>query len=178
MIINNINKKNLIKHYEKKNSIDWDDLFNNQKSKSIDENKNKNPEKITSYMFIFDCEENHITFTNQSFEYLTGYKTSEFTIEKLLDIIHPDDLPYFLKCEEKNLAFTNKLLFGEHFKFMLSYTYRIRKADGDYIRIMQECQALEVNQSGHLIKTLVIHKKSEYRDTIPENDLRVFDKWL
>lgn len=161
----------------KENTLkNWDTLFSNQKSKSDKENMTKTPEKISSYMFIFDCEENVIIFTNKSFKIVTGHDEDKFTIDFLLNSIHPDDLDYFLSCEEKNLKFTNSLLFGDHFKYMLSYTYRIRTASGDYIRVMQECQALEVNQSGHLIKTLVIHKKIEYSDTTPENDLRVFDK--
>ena len=154
----------------------WGKLFSKQKSKSENDNKSSNPEKITSYMFIFDCEENVIIFTNKSFEIVTGHESEAFTIDFLLKSIHPDDLDYFLACEEKNLKFTNTLLFGEHFKYMLSYTYRVRTASGEYIRVMQECQALEVNSSGHLIKTLVIHKKIEYSEKTPENDLRVFDK--
>jgi DNA-binding CsgD family transcriptional regulator len=91
-------------------------------------------------------------------------------------MIHPEDLPYFLNSEERGLAFTNKLVFNEHFKYILSYSYRIKTNKNEYIRILQQCQALEVNNSGHLTKTLVIHKRVKDFDIRPEDDYKIFDK--
>lgn len=147
-----------------------------KKSKSEKDNVEKFSEKISSYIFIFDCEENTILCVNPSFEALTGYQTHLFDINFLIEMIHPDNLPYFFVYEDKNLKFTNNLLFGEHFRYILSYSYRIRIATGEYIRIKQECQALEVNLSGHLIKTLVIHKSVDYREKPADNDRKIFDK--
>lgn len=154
----------------------WNELFQNQKSKSEVDNLTLRPDQISSYIFIFDCDTNTILYVNPSFEFLTGHSTNAFDINFLIEMIHPEDLNYFLECEDKNLQFTNKLSFSEHFKYTFSYTYRIQTIDGNYIRIMQECQALEVNQSGHLTKTLVIHKRVEDRTEKNSNDLRIFDK--
>jgi len=154
----------------------WNVLVNSQKSKKNIENEIKNPEQIHSYFFIFDCFDNNILYTNSAFKTLTGYNESQFDLDLLLKIIHPDDLDYFYKSEEKYLEFTNKLLFNDHFKYTHSYTYRIKNSAGIYFRIFQECQALEVNESGHLTKTLVNHKKIEYTSKINENDFKIFDK--
>ena len=103
-------------------------------------------------------------------------KFDELNLEFLLKIIHPDDLDYFLESEERFLQFTNKLSFNEHFKYTHSYTYRIKTKSGDYIRVFQECQALEVNNSGHLTKTLVNHKKIEYTENVSVTDFKIYDK--
>ena len=154
----------------------WDNLVKSQKSQSEIDNQIQIPEQIHSYFFIFDCFQNTILFTNSAFETVTGYKFDELNLEFLLKIIHPDDLDYFLESEERFLQFTNKLSFNEHFKYTHSYTYRIKTKSGDYIRVFQECQALEVNNSGHLTKTLVNHKKIEYTENVSVTDFKIYDK--
>ena len=138
-------------------STKWNELFNSQKSQSIPDNETLEPGKITSYIFIFDCFENSILYFNSALKLLQV--TVIYLLELLLEIIHPDDLPYFFQQEEKGLNFTNGLRFNEHFKYTLSYSYRIKTKNGTYIKILQECQAIEVNNSGHLTKTFVTHKK-------------------
>lgn len=152
----------------------WEKLYNNQKAFHSKQLEQKN--LIDNYFFIFDCIENKILFTNISFETLTGYSAAEFCIEQLLEIIHPDDLPYFYKCEEIGLNFTNNLSFNEHYQYLMSYTYRIRCSNGNYIYILQQCQAIEVNNQGNLSKTLVMHKKVPAYEQRASNDYKIFDK--
>lgn len=154
----------------------WGDLFNKQKSQSTTDNLLKLPEKISSYIFIYDCFANSILYVNSSFESMTGYNAAQFNLNFLIDMIHPEDQPYFFSCEERGLEFTNSLNFNEHFKFKMSYSYRIRTADNSYILIQQECQALEVNESGHLTKTLVIHKRKEDNTERAKDDYKIFDR--
>jgi DNA-binding CsgD family transcriptional regulator len=154
----------------------WNKLVKSQKSKSNIDNQIEIPEQIKSYFFIFDCFDNKILFTNTAFKTVTGYETHDLNLDFLLKIIHPDDLNYFFESEERFLEFTNKLLFNEHFKYSHSYSYRIKTKSGKYIRIFQECQALEVNNSGHLTKTLVNHKIVEYTENVSVTDFKIYDK--
>lgn len=153
----------------------WKELFEKQKSQTA----SNSPviEKIDSYYFIYDCHINQISFINIAFETITGYDAKTFTIEHLIEMIHPEDQPYFFSCEEKGLQFTNTLSFNEHFQYLMGYSYRIQGHDAKYKWIRQECQALEVNDQGHLTKTLVIHRllSEEYFER-PINDYRIFDK--
>lgn len=154
----------------------WQDLYNNQKAIEESADAKTFEHLIDSYFFIFDCIANNILFVNDAFETVTGYKAKEFTIDHLLKMIHPDDLPYFFASEEKGLNFTNILSFNEHYQYILSYTYRLIKADGTLISIQQQCQAIEVTNQGHLSKTLVIHKRIENYSERPVNDYKIFDK--
>lgn len=152
----------------------WKDLFDKQSSKTTDEEENKS--LVDSYYFIFDCNLNVISFMNAAFSTITGYDASNFTVEDLIEIIHPDDRDYFFACEEKDLVFKNKLRFNEHFNYLYTYTYKIKNREGDYITIKQTCQALEVSNTGDLTKTLVIHQRIEDYDEKPKNDHRIYDK--
>lgn len=155
-------------------NLQWNELFIKQKSQTAKNQEKK--ENIDSYYFIYDCYLNEISFINSAFNTLTGYNPEKFTVEQLIEMIHPDDRPYFFASEERGLKFTNRLVFNEHFQYTLSYTYRIKNISGEYIRIRQQCNALEVNNQGHLTKTLVIHKKINYTEDIAPNDYTIFDK--
>lgn len=155
----------------------WLHLYNKQNSKSQQKNQSTSPDKLSTYFFIFDCAQNTILFINTAFEQITGHSAKEFDLDFLINMIHPEDQGYFFDKEDQGLTFTNQLKFNEHFRYTIKYSYRIKKADGTFIRIAQECQALEVNESGHLSKTLVTHKIYK---TPPieqgQNDYKIFDK--
>lgn len=153
----------------------WKELFDNQMSKKATNAPAE--EQIHSYYFIYDCDVNQVSFINSAFETITNYSAKNFTVEQLIDSIHPDDQPYFFSCEEKGLEFTNSLSFNDHFQYIQSYSYRIKCKNDQYIWIKQQCQALEVNTQGHLTKTLVIHQRILENDfQRPINDFRIFDK--
>lgn len=152
----------------------WNNLFSQQKSQtSQDQEKTHH---IDSYYFIYDCYFNEVSFVNSAFHTLTGCSPETLSVEKLIDMIHPEDLPYFFESEERGLKFTNKLAFNEHFQYTFSYSYRIKTNEGQYIRIKQQCNALEVNNQGHLTKTLVIHQRVPDMIKKPDNDYKIFDK--
>jgi len=154
----------------------WSELFNNQNSITKNKIDPSIPSKIESYFFIYDCKENEILFVNNSFKIFTGYDENSFTIDKLIKMIHPNDLDYFFRCEERDLSFTNQLTFNQHFQYLFTYTYRIVKANGEIVTIQQQCQAIEVTDQGHLSKTLVIHKRIDDYAVRPKDDHRCFDK--
>ena len=154
----------------------WLDLYNKQNTKSNATPKEQTAQKLSTYFFIYDCIEDSILYINTAFTSITGHNTEDFTLNKLMDMIHPSDQPYFFENEEKGLAFTNQLKFEEHFRYTIRYSYRIQKSDATYLRITQECQALEVNAQGHLAKTLVIHKIQEHENFCMQNDYKIFDK--
>lgn len=152
----------------------WKQLFDKQNSKTTEEIENK--ALIDSYYFIFDCSLNVISFMNIAFHTVTGYDPTTFSVENLIEIIHPDDKDYFFECEEKDLQFKNKLRFNEHFNYLYSYTYKIKTQAGEYVTIKQTCQALEVSNTGDLTKTLVIHQRIDDYVGRPMNDRRIYDK--
>ncbi|MBS7332488.1 MAG: PAS domain-containing protein [Weeksellaceae bacterium] len=154
----------------------WNELFQNQSSKVNEHVDPHQPELIDNYFFIYDCIQNEIAFVNNAFKTLTGYDVKTFNLDKLIQIIHPDDLDYFFKCEERDLEFTNNLSFNQHFQYLFSYTYRIIAANGTVMTIQQHCQAIEVTNQGHLSKTLVTHKRIEDYTERPANDHKAFDK--
>lgn len=70
---------------------------------------------------------------------------------------------------------SNNLLFNEHYRYSFHYSYRVKLAEGDYITIRQQYHAIEVDENGHMLKTIVLHERIEDYEERPDNDFKVFD---
>jgi len=132
----------------------WDFWFAHTKNLS-----KRNKQKKESYYFILNSETSEVEYTSKSITDVLGYHPSEFTIEKIFSCIHPDDLAYCRDCEYACLQTSNKLYFNEQHRFNFQYSYRVKTKDELYITILQSYSTIEVDDDGHILKTLVLHEK-------------------
>jgi len=110
------------------------------------------------YYFIFNCSIAQVEWASSSITKILGIDSPEdFTIEFILDHIHPDDLPYFLDFENQVTSFFNRLPADKVLKYKVSYDYRIRRKDGTYIRILQQALTIQTNEKGAVIRVLDVH---------------------
>ena len=109
------------------------------------------------YYMIFNIPVLELEFTSKEIELVLGYRPSEFKMQVLLDLIHPEDRSYFLNFENKAAEFLVMLPIEKLMKYKVRYDYRIKKKDGAYIRILQQSTAIEHDEKGGLIRTLAVH---------------------
>ncbi|KZE83830.1 LuxR C-terminal-related transcriptional regulator [Myroides marinus] len=152
----------------------WLNLYNNHSTKN--NVKHKETEEQSVYFFILDYSKNTVLFVNSAFTTITGYNNENFDLNFLTEIIHKDDLDYFLEKEEQGINFTSKIQYNDHFRYIKKYSYRIIKADGSSVRVAQESQALEINEHGNLSKALIMHKIINPDAFCKHTDYKIFDK--
>lgn len=109
------------------------------------------------YYYVFDLGTVQFEFVSSNMSGILGYTAEEFTVEFFMQQIHPDDLPYFISFEIKAAEFFNTLAPENYFKYKVRYDYRVRKSDGEYIRILQQVVTLLSTVDGGINKTLGIH---------------------
>ena len=110
------------------------------------------------YYYIFNCTTAEVEFTSQSVKQVLGLSTAEdFSINHLLDIIHPEDLHYFYDFESKVTHFFTTLPPDKVLKYKVSYGYRARRQDGRYINILQQVVTIQSNENGAVIRVLGTH---------------------
>ena len=110
-----------------------------------------------SYYFIFNPPLGHLEHASNSITSVLGYSPEEFTSETLLDAIHPDDLPFFADFESTIVDFKKKLPLQKLMKYKSQYDYRIRKKNGDYLRILQQSITIQSDDSGAVLRNFVLH---------------------
>ncbi len=110
-----------------------------------------------SYFFVFSPHLNKIEKVSSSIKEVTGYDSQTFTLEKMLKIIHPDDLPTFVDFENAVVDFKMKLPLDKLMKYKSQYNYRIRTQSGKYIKILQQSLTIQCDEDGAIWRNLIIH---------------------
>lgn len=85
---------------------------------------------------------------------VTGYALENIKLEFFVTLIHPDDLPFFLNFEVAVGDFFSNFSGQQLFKYKVQYDFRIRKADGQYIRLLH--QFIIIHLDANDVKTFAI----------------------
>lgn len=136
----------------------------------------KQEKKDKNYMYIYDIKKKSIQYITSSFSRLTGYPELEINRDFLNQMIHQDDVAYVYKCEKESLDFMDKYEFEDLFNYMVLFSYRIKTRKGNYIRVLHESQALEIDYLGKLNKVLILHKQIDDFLKRPLDDFKIYDK--
>lgn len=109
------------------------------------------------YCFMFSPLTKEILFLNDDIEKILGYKKEEMDIDKILSVIHPDDLPVFVDFESKVVDFKKNLPVDKLMKYKTRYQYRMKRADGKYLNILQQSISVQVDENGGVRTNLIMH---------------------
>jgi DNA-binding CsgD family transcriptional regulator len=109
------------------------------------------------YYFVFNIRKGDFDFVSDEVTELLGYQKQEYNVPFLLQNIHAEDQPWFLNFENKVVEFFSKLTLEQIPNYKVSYDYRIRKKDGEFVRILQQVITISYDEDGRLLRTLGVH---------------------
>lgn len=109
------------------------------------------------YFYIINLLDVTFEYLSPDFTRLLGYDIKDFTVEKVFSYIHPDDLGYFIEYENTVAEFFKQLPVDKIQKYKVRYDYRIKKASGEYVRILQQALTIHHTDEGRLLRVLVSH---------------------
>lgn len=119
---------------------------------------------------IFDASKINYLYISDQMEQLLGYEATAYLqggLCYMLSKIHPDDLPAILEVFEMEIDYINGLSSDQRLEHRSSYDYRIRKADGTFIRVLQRNLILNLDQNNNISHLLLVftdisHLKKDY----------------
>jgi len=109
------------------------------------------------YYYIFNIQNIGFDLVSSQVEAMMGYKVDEITVPFFMSCIHPDDRPYFLNFETRTAGFLSALPTDKLMKYKVRYDFRMRKKNGEYIRVLHQVAVIEHDEDGRLIRTLGTH---------------------
>ena len=113
---------------------------------------------------ILNVRKSHYEYISPEIEDVLGYKSEDIDLPFFLDILHPEDRPRLLNFENTLERFFNSVDTNKLFKYKTQYDYRLRKADGSYVRILNQMVIIEhdeVNVRTFLVNTDISHLKND-----------------
>ncbi len=110
------------------------------------------------YYYIFNCMSAKIEYANELVTKVLGLAAPEdLTTEYLVKNMHPEDVPYFYAFESRVVDFLKGLGPEKVMKYKMSYDYRVKTPQGNYIRVLQQSVTIHSDEHGAVIRSLGVH---------------------
>ncbi len=105
------------------------------------------------YYYVIDSPTLTLDYISPSVEDIFGISPEEFTFQTFMDIIHPDDHEFFLKCENKVADFlTNRIEPDKVVKYKITYSLREKTKSNGYRLFLLQTVTLQTTAEGSLLK--------------------------
>jgi DNA-binding CsgD family transcriptional regulator len=115
------------------------------------------------YYYILNFQNMKMEFVHAGIKDILGIKPSQFSLNKLFDLMHPDDLKRMHEKEQIATNFKlNKIPKEDITKYKTVYLMRLRHQDGSYKTILHQAKALNVSNDGKVQQVIGIHTDVTY----------------
>jgi DNA-binding CsgD family transcriptional regulator len=108
------------------------------------------------YYYIFNVKNSTFDFMSREITSVLGYEAEQIDVPFFINKIHPDDQPWFLNFEHKVSEFFTTLTRQQIPNYKVRYDYRIRKRNGEYIRVLQQVVTIQY-ENGTVLRTFGVH---------------------
>ena len=120
------------------------------------------PLSASQCLYIHNFQTKSISFQKGVSEFL-GYSQDEFNSQLVNSFFHPQDKAIVSRLIQASVSYAieNKFSQDAH----LSLTYRIRKKNGEHIKILRQSKVFEADKDGHLVSNFSLLTDISYMDT-------------
>ena len=120
------------------------------------------------YFYVFNFAEKKIEYLHPTVEDVLGYSADELDFESIANLIHPIDIIHMQQCESKAGEFFHVFLDGPNIKkYKVNYCIRIQRKDGEYITILHQAVALELDPRHKILRSLGVHANIDHIVKVP-----------
>ena len=106
------------------------------------------PLAVGQFFYIIDYQKREITYQKGIKENL-GYEPHEFNFDLVISYFHPEDYDMVTRLIKATLMFASENNVSSDVGYFV--TCRIRKKDGNYLKILRQSNVFDVDQNGKII---------------------------
>lgn len=109
------------------------------------------------YCFIFNARSGDFDFVSPEVFQVLGYEAGEVDTALIVSSIHPEDESWFLNFENEVTNFYAGLPAKRIPNYKVQYDFRIRKRNGDYIRLLNQVVVIEHDDTFGVLRSFGVH---------------------
>lgn len=109
------------------------------------------------YFFVFNAKKGDFDFVSPEVQKVLGYPPEEVDAALILSAIHPEDQPAVLNFENEVTRFFHTLPQEKVPNYKASYDFRIRKRNGDYIRLLNQIVIIDYDKTFSVLRAFGVH---------------------
>ncbi|WP_104384535.1 LuxR C-terminal-related transcriptional regulator [Sphingobacterium sp. HMA12] len=117
------------------------------------------------YYYLINIRAQELSHQHPNILHIHGLEIVPAQLQEVIDLIHPDDIPFVLNAEEACYAKVNEIG-AKHLKSLKScYCFRMRVADGSYRLFHHQAITLIADQENKIVRSLNIHTDISHLST-------------
>ncbi len=120
------------------------------------------PLTASQCLYVHNFQTKAITFQRGVLEFL-GYPQKEFNSQLANSYFHPQDKAMVSRIIQASVGYAVENKFSQNAH--LYVTCRIRKKNGEYIKVLRQSKVFEADKNGHLISNFSLITDISYMDT-------------
>ncbi len=112
-----------------------------------------------SYYYLFDFPGLAFKYIHPNAQKIHGIDPNEFSVGTLLEnYLHPEDVEYFLKCEEKSGMFLyQEIAPHEILQYKICYCFRLKDKSGKYKMFLRQAFVVTTDDQHKIISVFGVH---------------------
>lgn len=115
------------------------------------------------YYYILNAQNQMMDFVHAGITNVLGIDSSTFSLDKLFEIMHPDDASLIKEKELKvTNFFLNEIPKSDIIDYKVAYVIRLKHKEGHYRSILHQVKALNTSSDGEIQKVIGIHTDITY----------------
>ncbi|MGE5942788.1 MAG: LuxR C-terminal-related transcriptional regulator [Flavobacteriales bacterium] len=124
------------------------------------------------YYYVIDSPSLSLDFASDSIKTIIGINPTKFQLKDFVDIIHPDDIAFFMRCEDivafflKNCISPKKIV-----NYKINYCLREKTSSGNFKLFLLQTVTLKTSEKGELLKVFGVH--TDINHITSENNRRL-----
>lgn len=109
------------------------------------------------YYYVLNLTNSTLSHHHPNVLKLHGLKTYPENLKEIIDLTHPDDIPFIMKAEEKVIQKMMELGKDNHLYLKSSYCFRMKTANGNYELFHHQAILTMEDEDKNLIQSVNIH---------------------
>lgn len=108
------------------------------------------------YFYVFNFSAMKCEYFSPGITKVLGYREA-LGVDQFLNKIHPEDSGYYLGFENAAMTFLRNLPHEKLGKYKIQYDFRIKNADGEYVRILHQAILIHYDEYKNFYRSLALH---------------------
>ena len=100
------------------------------------------------FFFIYYLPEQKIEYASGGISEVLGLDPKKFNLSYIVEKMHPDDIPVFMRFEKTLVSFLATLPPEKLTKYKVRYDFRLKDSQGKYKRILHQLMTLQCDTDG------------------------------
>ncbi len=144
-------------------NLEFDDCLPDYKLDLLNEIE---PERFivlgNQFFYLMDMQNYQCVMAHPNIKKILGYEQDEFkSFKELFELVHPDDFDFVLAFSAKSIAYSREIsnksiLSIDPYGISFSIDHRMKKADGNYIRLNRQTICVKADRKGNMVYALAI----------------------